>query len=167
MFALITSARIETDVVILLQLALTFALITSARIETGDGKWDNFQSVIFKAKTVCELSGHAIADHFADVGKMVEPGSGSQREIDHVMLTRYACYLIAQNGDSKRQPMQDKKIKKIVEVTCILRIFLRNSMFSICQLNVSGELNLIGSLHTALVLFLRLIVVVSFLVWIQ
>ena len=68
----------------------------------GYTKWDNFLNVVSKAKTACEISGHKVADHFADVGKMVDLGSGSQREVDDIMLTRYACYLIAQNGDSKK-----------------------------------------------------------------
>ena len=69
----------------------------------GYTKWDNFLNVLSKAKTACEISGHHIGDHFADVGKMVDLGSGGQREVDDIILTRYACYLIAQNGDPKKQ----------------------------------------------------------------
>jgi DNA-damage-inducible protein D len=70
----------------------------------GYAEWRNFNStVISKAKTACEISGHAVSDHFVDVNKMVDLGSGSQREVDDLMLTRYACYLIAQNGDPRKQ----------------------------------------------------------------
>lgn len=69
----------------------------------GYSKWSNFQNVISKAKTACEVSKQNISDHFADVGKMVEIGSKTTKTIDDIMLTRYACYLIAQNGDSKKE----------------------------------------------------------------
>lgn len=69
----------------------------------GYSKWENFTNVINKAKIACENVGHNISDHFPDVRKMVALGSGSERDIDDVMLTRYACYLIAQNGDPRKE----------------------------------------------------------------
>jgi DNA-damage-inducible protein D len=68
----------------------------------GYAQWRNFDQVIEKAKISCINSGYDVEDHFADVSKMVEVGSGAQRKIDDVMLSRYACYLIAQNGDPNK-----------------------------------------------------------------
>jgi len=71
----------------------------------GYSEWRNFTNVITKAKTSCEASGNIIFDHFVDINKMVIIGSGAQKPVDDMMLTRYACYLIAQNGDPKKEPI--------------------------------------------------------------
>jgi len=62
-------------------------------------EWRNFTKVIEKAKVSCQTAKQNPAHHFVDVNKMVDLGSGGQRQVDDYMLTRYACYLIAQNGE--------------------------------------------------------------------
>src|SRR3990167_3542210 len=65
--------------------------------------WRNFLNVIEKAQIACKNNGQAIVNHFGDVNKMVKLGSGSEREVQDIMLSRYACYLIAQNGDPRKE----------------------------------------------------------------
>ncbi len=94
-------------------------------------QWRRFENVINKAKLACENSCISIDNHFADVGKMVDIGSKTKRETKDYMLSRYACYLIAQNGDprkevialaqtyfaiqTRKQELSDKEYSKLTE----------------------------------------------------
>ncbi|MFO7736303.1 MAG: DNA damage-inducible protein D [bacterium] len=69
----------------------------------GYSEWRNFHNIIKKAKESCKNNGFSETNHFVEVNKMVSLGSGAEREVEDILLTRYACYLIAQNGDPKKQ----------------------------------------------------------------
>lgn len=69
----------------------------------GYSKWSNFKKVIDKAKVSCKLSNGNIQEHFADVGKVLIVGNDAKMEVEDYHLTRYACYLIVQNGDSRKE----------------------------------------------------------------
>lgn len=82
-------------------------------------KWGNFLNVIEKAKEACENAQQSIPNHFADVGKMVSLGSGSERQIDDIMLSRYACYLTVMNGDPRKKVIRThyqvgKKVRQTI-----------------------------------------------------
>ena len=66
-------------------------------------QWRNFEKVINKAKESCKTTSEVVSDHFADVSKTIVVPKGGLKEVSDIMLTRYACYLIAQNGDPKKE----------------------------------------------------------------
>ena len=69
----------------------------------GYSKWENFANVINKAKIACENVGHNVSEHFPDVRKTIAMPKSAEKEIDDYLLTRYACYLVAQNGDPRKE----------------------------------------------------------------
>ena len=107
-------------------------------------KWDKFLLVIEKAKEACVNSGQKVSDHFLQVGKMVDIGSGAQREIIDIKLSRYACYLIIQNADptksivaigqtyfavqTRKQELIEQKAYQVLDSEEEKRLFLRDQM---------------------------------------
>lgn len=80
--------------------------------------WRNFMQVVDKARLACEQSGQAAADHFGDVTKMVNIGSGAQRPVPDVHLSRYACYLIVQNGDPGKSVIANGQTYFAMQTRC-------------------------------------------------
>lgn len=87
------------------QTGLEFWLARDLQKLLGYAKWENFVKVIDKAKVSCKNAGFEPLDHFPDVRKMIKLGKGAVREVEDIALTRYACYLIAQNGDPSKDPI--------------------------------------------------------------
>lgn len=77
-------------------------LARELQVLLGYKEWRNFDLVIDKAKVACQNAGQGVTDHFVDVNKMIEVGKTAEREVSDIALTRYACYLIAQNGDPRK-----------------------------------------------------------------
>jgi len=123
-----------------------FWLARDLQAPLGYAKWDNFTKVITKAKISCKNAGLEPADHFLDIRKMVSLGSGAEREILDIALTRYACYLIAQNGDptkdaiafaqtyfavqTRKQEIIEKRLAEIERLTARKKLMTSEKVLS-------------------------------------
>jgi DNA-damage-inducible protein D len=92
------------------QTGVEYWLARELQVLLGYSEWRIFTHAIERAKESCISSGEKTSDHFVDINKMVRLGSDSERVIYDLMLTRYACYLIAQNGDPKKEPIAFQSI---------------------------------------------------------
>ncbi len=100
---LIQSLNTSFELAVQREEGVEFWLARALMALLGYDRWENFAKVIDRAKTSCEKGGIPITDHFREVTKMIALPKGATRAIDDIMLTRYACYLIAQNGDPRKE----------------------------------------------------------------
>ncbi len=82
---------------------IEYWLARELQLLLGYAEWRNFLNAIEKAKESCKTTGETVLDHFVGINKTIEMPKGATKDIDDIMLTRYACYLIAQNGDPKKE----------------------------------------------------------------